>query len=160
MEPGVTHEEAQAALDAVRHGRQRVVDEIDLPQWYWWGLAGAWIVFGLLSDLASPWVASAATMVFGIVHASVAGRVLNGRHRTRDLSVSATTVGRHVPALVIAFLVVLVLVTIAAALAMHADGARHPSIIASVLVAALVPLAGPQLLAAVRRRAARAGATA
>jgi hypothetical protein len=53
-----------------------------------------------------------------------------------------------------------VLVTIAAALALHADGARHPSIIASVLVAALVPLAGPQLLAAVRRRAARAGASA
>jgi hypothetical protein len=47
-------------------------------------------------------------------------------------------------------------VTIAVALAMAADGAGHPVTIASVFVALLILLGGPQLLAWIRRRAARA----
>jgi hypothetical protein len=37
MEQSVTSDEARAALDTVQRSQQRVVDEIDLPWWYWWG---------------------------------------------------------------------------------------------------------------------------
>jgi hypothetical protein len=158
MEHRVTHEEAQAGLDAVEHGRRRVVDEIDVPGWYWWGLAAGWVVLGLFSDFANPWVTVVATAAFGALHASIAPRVVDGRHRTRSLSVSAETVGRRVPVLVIGGLLVLVVVTVAVALAVDADGARHPSTTASILVATVIALGGPQLLAGIRRRAAR-GAT-
>jgi uncharacterized membrane protein len=53
----------------------------------------------------------------------------------------------------------LAIVTIAGALAASADGARHPVTIASVFVAVIIVLGGPQLLAWVRRRAAQAGAS-
>ncbi len=155
MEHHLTDEEARAALDAVEHGRRRVIDEIDLPRWYWSGLAGGWIALGVLSDLGNAWVATAATVAFGAAHASVAPRVVSGRHRTGNLSVSADVVGRQVPRLVIGGLLVLVALTVAAALAVNADGARHPSIIASVFVAAVITFGGPQLLAGVRRRATR-----
>jgi hypothetical protein len=126
-----------------------------VPRWYWWGLAVGWVLLGVLSDLDTPWLSLGATVAVGALHASIAPRVLNGRHGTRNLSVSVDTVGRHVAVLVIGGLLVAVVVTVAAALAVNADGARHPSIIASVIVAALVALGGPQLLAGIRRRAAR-----
>lgn len=155
MAQHLTGEEARAALDAVEHGRQRVVDEIDLPGWYWPGMAGGWIALGVLSDLADPWVTTVATIAFGAAHASIAPRVVGGRHRTGNLSVSADVAGRQVPRLVIGGLIAMVILTIAAALAVDADGTRHPAIVASVFVAAIILFGGPQLLAAVRRRATR-----
>ena len=155
MEHDVTDDEARAALDAVAQGRRRVIDEIDLPQWYWWGMAGGWIVLGVLSDLNYAWLTTIATVLFGAAHATLAPRVLNGRHRSGNLSVSAELVGRQVPRLVIGGLLAMVVVTIAAALAVNADGAEHPAIIASVFAAVIILLGGPQLLAAVRRRVAR-----
>jgi hypothetical protein len=44
-------------------------------------------------------------------------------------------------------------VTVGAALAASADGARHPVTMASVLVAVIILLGGPRLLAGIRRRA-------
>lgn len=155
MEHHLTDDEARAALGAVEQGRQRVIDEIDLPQWYWWGMGGGWIALGALSDLANPWVTLGATIAFGAAHASIAPRVLNGRHRTDALSVSAAVVGRQVNRLVIGGLIAMVALTVAAALAVNADGTRHPATVASVLVAAIIVLGGPQLLAGVRRRATR-----
>ena len=155
MEHHLTGEEARAALDAVEHGRQRVVDEIDLPGWYWAGMAGGWILLGVLSDVGNPWVTSAATIAFGAAHASIAPRVLSGRHRTGNLSVSADVAGRQVPRLVVGGLLAMVVLTIAAALAVNADGTRHPAIVASVSVAPIILFGGPRLLAAVRRRATR-----
>lgn len=156
MEHDVTGEQARAALDAVEQGRRRVIGEIDLPGWYWWGMGAGWIALGAISDLAGPWVAAAATLAFGAAHASIAPRVLSGRHRSGALSVSAEVAGRQVPRLVVSGLVAMVVLTIAAALAVDADGARHPALVASVLAAAIIVFGGPQLLAGVRRRAMRA----
>jgi hypothetical protein len=55
--------------------------------------------------------------------------------------------------MVILAVVALAGVTVAGALAAGADGARHPVTIASVLVAVIIILGGPRLLAAIRRRA-------
>jgi hypothetical protein len=156
MQRHVTPHEARAALDTVERGRLRVVDEIDLPIWYWAGLAAGWIGLGVVADLASGWVTTAATLAFGTIHAAVARRVLSGRHRTQQLSVSADVAGRHAPRLVIGGLVLLTGLTVAGALAANADGARHPATVASIVVAVMIVLGGPRLLAVVRRKAARA----
>jgi hypothetical protein len=155
MEQRLTPQEARAALDTIDRGRLRVIEEIDLPHWYWWGLALGWIGLGLITDLKHPWLTAAATLVFGAVHASVASRVASGRHRTRQLSVSAKLAGRQTARLVIGGVIALACVTIAGALAASADGARHPVTIASMFVAVMIVLGGPQLLARIRRRAAR-----
>jgi hypothetical protein len=159
MQPHVTPLEARAALDTVERGRLRVIEEIDLPSWYWWGLALGWIALGVINDVANDWVRAAATLIFGAVHAAVAPRVISGRHRSRHLSVSAEVAGPHVAWLVIAGLIGLGALTVAAALAAAADGARHPATMASILVAVIIVLGGPQLLAVIRRRAARAAAS-
>jgi hypothetical protein len=159
MQTEITPQEARAALDTIDRGRRRVIDEIDLPRWYWWGLALGWIALGYITDLKHPWLTAAATLLFGAVHAAVAPRVASGRHRTHQLSVSEELTGRRTARLVIGGVASLALVTIAGALAASADGARHPVTIASVFVAVIIVLGGPQLLAWVRRRAARDGAS-
>jgi hypothetical protein len=155
MERQVTPTEARAALDAVDRDRRRIIEEIDLPRWYWWGLALGWIALGFITDLKHPWLTAAATLAFGAVHAAVAPRVASGRHRTNQLSVRAELAGSRTARLVIGCVAALGCLTIVLALAASADGAGHPVTIASMFVAVMIVLGGPQLLAAVRRRAAR-----
>ena len=150
--------EARAALDTVEKSRLRVIDEIGLPQWYWWGLALGWIILGWVTDLNYAWLTAAATLVFGAVHSAVAPRVINGRHRSNQLSVNADIVDRHLPALVLGGLIILAGITVAGAVAISADGAQHPVTITSIFVAVVIVLGGPRLLAAVRRRAVRSSA--
>jgi hypothetical protein len=154
MNPDISPLEARAALDTIDRGRRRVIDEIDLPAWYWWGLALGWIGLGYITDLKHPWLTTAATLVFGAVHSAVAPRVTSGRHRTPQLSVRAEVTGGHTARMVILAVVALAGVTVAGALAAGADGARHPVTTASVLVAVIIVLGGPRLLAGIRRRAA------
>ena len=158
MEPNSSGDEARAALEVIARSRRTVVDEIDMPAWYWWGLAAGWIALGVVTDLQLAWLTTAATLVFGTVHAAVSQRVLGGRHRTSQLSVRADVAGRHVPLFVVASLLGLAGVTIVLALLAVADGAGHPVTAASLVVAILLVLGGPRLMAAVRHHAARVGA--
>jgi hypothetical protein len=149
----LTAAEARAALADIERSRRRVIDEIDMPRWYWWGLAVGWVGLGIVTDLKHPWITVVATFVFGAVHAAVAQKVLGGRRRTAQLSVSVDLAGRSTPLLVIAGLMGLGALTVGGSLAASADGARHPVTIASVLVATLVVLGGPRLMSALRSRA-------
>jgi hypothetical protein len=136
-----------------------VVEQIDVPQWYWWGLALGWIALGVIADLDHPWLTSVATFAFGAIHASVAPRVISGRHASKNLSVRASVAPPHLARLVIGFLLALGALTVALALLARADGAEHPTTIASVVVAVILVLGGPLMLSAMRKRAARAPAT-
>jgi hypothetical protein len=152
MERTITHEEAEAALATVDRRRRRVIDEVGLPGWYWWGLALGWIAVGVVADTGVAWLTAAATLIFGAVHANVVPRVASGRHRTQQLSVKAELAGRRTAMVVVLAVAALGLVTVGAGFALHADGARHPSIIASIFVAVVILLGGPRLLAARRLR--------
>src|ERR1700722_15652367 len=112
MTKGPSNEEAVSALAAIRRGRDTVVAEIDLPTWYWWGLAGGWIVLGYVSDLHNVWLISGATLAFGAAHASVAHWVIGGQQRSSRLRVRSDVAGRFTPFLIIGCLLVLVALTI------------------------------------------------
>jgi hypothetical protein len=150
MDHTLTHQEAEVALAEVERGRARVVEEIGLPRWYWWGLALGWIVVGVVADLGVAWATAAATLIFGAVHAAVAPRVASGRHRTQMLSVSRRLAPARTARFVVLTVAALGVFTVAAGFALAADGARDPATIASIFVAILILLGGPQLLAAIR----------
>ncbi len=147
MDHTITPEEAEAALVTVDRRRRRVAEEIGLPAWYWWGLALGWIAVGVVSDLGPGWAAAGATLIFGAVHANVVPRVASGRHRTQQLSVRAELTRRRTALVVVLAVAALGLVTVGAGFALYADGARDPSIIASIFVATAILLGGPRLLA-------------
>src|SRR5262245_43122866 len=107
MERPVTPNEAQAALDPIERRRRLVIDEIDVPWWYWWGLALGWIALGVIADVGPDWLTTVATLAFGAAHASVAPRVISGRRGSRELSVRAGLAPPHLARIVIGALVVL-----------------------------------------------------
>ena len=152
----VTEAQAQVALHDVEQARERVIDQIGMPRWYWWGLAGCWIALGVLSDVSNAWVIAVATVTFGAVHSAVSQRLMAGRQRTSKVKVRADVAGRRSPLIVFGCLIGLAGVTVAAGFAAYADGAEHPSTIASIFVAALILLGGPRLMAAIRIRARKA----
>ncbi|MEU6256994.1 hypothetical protein [Streptomyces sp. NPDC047043] len=154
----LTPEQARAALDTVERSRRRVIDEIDVPLWYWAGLATGWLALGVIADLHHPLVTTLVTLAFGAAHSSIAPRVVNGRHRSSQMSVRADIAGPRLAVWVLGSLVALVGVTVAAALILNADDARHPVTGAAVLAAVMLVLGGPLLLAAARRHAVRTGA--
>jgi hypothetical protein len=156
MEHRMTPQEARAALDTVERSRLRIIDEIDVPTWYCWGLAIGWLALGVVNDVGAAWVVAVATFVFGAVHANVASHVAGGRRRSSDLSVRRSVAGPHTWRLVIGSLLALGALTVGLALAANADGARHPVTAASIVVAVIIVLGGPRLFAAVRRRQAAA----
>ncbi|HEY0397704.1 MAG TPA: hypothetical protein VGF00_04925, partial [Acidimicrobiia bacterium] len=82
MSNELTDAEAQAALDQIERSRRQVIEEIDMPTWYWRGLAVGWIALGVATDVRNPWLTVAATLGFGAIHASVAQVVIGGRRRT------------------------------------------------------------------------------
>jgi hypothetical protein len=144
------------ALHDAAQARQRVIDQIGMPWWYWWGLAGCWIGLGILSDLEAPWwVIVGATLAVGAGHSIVFQRLVGGRRRTDGVRVRADVAGRRAEVLVIAFLVGLVALTVGAALLLSADGAGHPAIWASVIVAIVILLGGPRVMAWIRDNATR-----
>lgn len=147
----ISEADARLALNSIERQRRQVVAEIDVPAWYWWGVALGWVALGVIADLKHPWVSLAATAAFGAIHGSIAHRVLSGRRGSPQLSVRAELVGHRLPAYVVGFLVVLVAVTIGAALAINADGADHPATIASVMVAIAIVCGGPSIVDRFRR---------
>ena len=149
----LTDAEARLALHEVERGQQRVIDQIGMPRWYWCGLAACWILLGVLTDVANAWVVAVATIIFGAVHSAVSQRLLGGRRRTSGVKVRANVVGRRAPLIVFGFLIALAGVTTAAGFAAYADGAEHPGTVASVLVAVMILLGGPRVMAAIRTRA-------
>lgn len=149
----IAAEEARAALDQAERARHQVAEEIGLPRGYWWAMAAGFVLLGVLGDAAPPWLGTMATVAFGAAHATVASRLLDGRRRTGRLQVSRAVAGRRTPLVVVGMLLGLVAVTILAALALDADGAGHPGIWATVLVAAVVGFGGPEILRTLRRLA-------
>jgi hypothetical protein len=151
----IDESEAHAALDSIAQRRHEIVTEIDVPTWYWSGMAAGWIALGVVADLASPWASTVATVLFGAAHASIAGHVLSGRRASPKVAVHRDIADRRIPFLIIGLLCAMVVVTVAVGVLLHADGARHPSTWATVMVALLLIVTGPTLMDAVRRRADR-----
>jgi hypothetical protein len=146
----ITSEQAHEALGVADEARRRVAAEIGLPRAYWWAMAAGWLVLGVLGDLGPVWLATVATLGFGIGHATVAARVLNGRRQSDRLQVSAAVAGRRTPLIVVVMLLGLVALTVAAGMALNAEGAAHPGIWAALIVAVLTGFGGPQILQVLR----------
>lgn len=144
---------ARDALADIEGRRRQVAAEIGIPASYWWGVSLGWVAVGVLSDLGNPVVTTVATVLFGAVHATVAPRVLDGRHGSRDLSVRREVVGNRLARTLLGCLVLLGVVTVGLSFAAYADGAAHPGTIASIIVALAILAGGPALVALIRRRA-------
>ena len=155
MAHDISSSEASLALQAIQQRRREVAASINVPGWYWPFLAAGWIGLGVLGQYGPAWASTTATVLFGAAHATIAPRAMSGRHPSSRVSISHDLADRQMPKVIIAFLLGMVALTVGIALLLNADGAGHPAILASGVVAALVLTAGPGLMAWLRTRAER-----
>ncbi|MBO0853001.1 MAG: hypothetical protein J2P18_04465 [Nocardia sp.] len=146
----IAADQAREALDAAARARRAVAAEVGLPRWYWWVMAAAWLVLGVLGGIGLWWLTTIATLLFGMAHSIYAARLLDGRRRTDRVQVSAAVAGRRTSLAVVVMLLALVGLTVAVAFAAQADGAEHCEIWAAVVVAAIVGFGGPEILRVLR----------
>ena len=151
----ISETEARLALDAVAQRQHQVLAEINVPWWYWPGMAVGWVGLGALSQFGPAWATTVATVAFGAAHSTIAPRVLSGRRGSDRVSVRGDLVGRALPRAIIVFLLLMVALTVVVALVLDADGARHPAVIAGGVIAAFILAAGPQLMSRIRDRIQR-----
>ncbi|MET0908953.1 MAG: hypothetical protein ABWZ99_05735 [Ilumatobacteraceae bacterium] len=155
----VTPAEASAALATIERSRERVIDEIDMPRWYWHGLALGWVALGAVADLGNPLLLLVATVVFGAAHAAASQLVIGGRQRSDALRVRADVVGWRSSFIVVLFLMGLTVVTVLGSIAASVDGARHPVTTVSIVVAVVVLAYGPRVMDGIREHARRSTLT-
>lgn len=155
MSTPISETEARLALNSIEQRRQQVIAEINVPIWYWAAVATSWVALGVIDDYGPAWATIVGTVVFGAVHAAIAPRVISGRRGSKPLSIRGDLVSRRIPQAVLGFLVVMTAATVAIALLLHADGARHPAALAGGAVGLIVFAGGPALMAMLRRRAER-----
>jgi hypothetical protein len=67
-----------------------VIAEIGVPTWYWLFLALGWAGLGALADFGPAWAITAATVLFGAVHSTIAPRVISGRRGSSRLTSAAS----------------------------------------------------------------------
>jgi hypothetical protein len=151
----ISESEARLALGSVERRQQQVLAEIDIPAWYWFSLAGGWVVLGVLADYGPVWATAVGTLLFGAGHSIIAPQFISGRRGSTQLSIRSDLVSRRIPQMVIGFLIVMAAATVGIALLFNADGARHPAALAGGVVGLLVLAGGPTLVAWQRRRAER-----
>lgn len=67
----ITETEARLALDSIEGRRRQVIAEIDVPSWYWVGLAAGWVGIGALANWdprgpssSAPWPSGLPTRPF------------------------------------------------------------------------------------------------
>ena len=58
MTEPINRADAGRALDDIDLRRRQIVAEIDVPAWYWWGLALGWVGLGLVTVAGIPWLLS------------------------------------------------------------------------------------------------------
>jgi hypothetical protein len=151
----ISSTEASLALDTIQQRRREVAASVNVPGWYWPFLAAGWIGLGALADFGPAWASSTATVLFGAAHATLAPRAMSGRHPSSRVSIRNELADRQMPKAIVIFLVGMTALTVGIALLLHADGARHPAILASAVVAALLLTGGPGLMAWLRARSGR-----
>jgi hypothetical protein len=148
-------DDARRSLREIESGRTKVIAEIRMPSWYWWGLAIAWIALGVVTDIKNPWLTAFGTLAFGAGHAAIAHSLLGGRRGNAHLSVRRDVAGRFTPLVVIISLLVFAGLTIVGAIIATDKNAPHPVTLASIGVAVVIVLGGPQLMSIIRHRAAK-----
>jgi hypothetical protein len=154
IEPG----EAGAALAEIRRRQGEVIAAALVPTWFWWAIAGATVALGAIVDGRNAAAIAIAAVVYALgVAALTAWAILGG---VRQVKVRETMLGPEGAGLIVGFVGIVVVVTIALAFALEAMGVAQAGTLATIACGALLVGGGPILMRRLRGLMTRRGAAA
>lgn len=154
IEPG----DAATALDEIRRREHEVIDAAIVPAWYWWVVAAASVVLGAVVDGRDARAIGVGAVVYALAMAGLTAFVILGG--VRRVKVHEQLLGPDGALLIVAFVGIVVVGTIAVAFALQAGGVSQAGTISTLLCAAALVVGGPLLMRRLRRVMVRRAAGA
>jgi len=154
IEPG----DAATALDEIRRREHEVIDAAIVPVWYWWVVAAASVVLGAVVDGRDARAIGVGAVVYALAIAGLTAFVILGG--VRRVKVHEQLLGPDGALLIVAFVGIVVVGTIAVAFVLQAGGVSQAGTISTLLCAAALVVGGPLLMRRLRRVMVRRAAGA
>jgi hypothetical protein len=148
MNDQVRPDEAARALAQIKDRQEQVINVAIIPAWYWWLLGGLNVALAFAVESHDPTIVGAGTILFTLGLLAGTGWVVR-----RALLVKPRNglLGTRGIAMILGFVALVVLASLAVAFSLQAAGVSHPATWANVVSAALLIVGGPLLMRALRR---------
>ncbi|HEX6681190.1 MAG TPA: hypothetical protein VF062_00230 [Candidatus Limnocylindrales bacterium] len=144
MTENLRPEEAAQALAEIQQRQQQVIRLVTVPAWFFWAIAGLNVELSAAIESRRPLLLGIGIAVFVIGLLATIFRVVYGsvRHAQprNDLMPPAGVFA------ILGFVAIVLAVTLPAAFALQASGARYPATLGSLIGGALIVLGGPLLI--------------
>ncbi len=143
-------DEAASALAEIREQQGRVIDAVLVPAWYWWVVAAGMVAIGAAVDTRDPAVLAVVIPVAAVVIAALTAAMIFGAYRHAQVRSSELLGGRGALAIV-AFVWLVVGLTLGIGFALRAAGAGLPATIATAIGGVALVIGGPLLMRGLRK---------
>jgi hypothetical protein len=142
-------DEAASALAEIRDQQGRLIEAVLVPAWYWWVVAAGMVAIGAAADTRDPLVLAVVIPTTAVVIAALTAGMIFGAYRHAQVRSSALLGGRGALAIV-AFVWLVVGLTLGIGFALRAAGAGQPATIATAAGGAALVIGGPLLMRGLR----------
>jgi hypothetical protein len=143
-----TSEQAAAALEQVRRGQEQVIERLLVPRWYWFVIAIGMVAVGAAADTGQRGYIAGTAFTYAVVVAGLSLWIMLGATRAK---LSSELVGAQGAVAIVAFVYVVVGISLGIAFGLKAWGFSHPATAGTVAGGILIVLGGPVLIALLRR---------
>jgi hypothetical protein len=150
MDGHLRPDDATSALKQIRLQQARVIDAVLVPTWYWWAVAAGMLAIGAATDTRDAVVLAVVIPVCALLIAALTAAMIFGAYRRAQLRSSDLLGGRGAVAIV-AFVWLVVGLTLGIGFALRAAGAHLPATIATVVGGAALVTGGPFLMRRLRQ---------
>jgi hypothetical protein len=141
-------EQAAAALEEIDQRQRQVIDQALVPRWFWWMVGVGMVAVGAVADTGQTRYIVAAAFTYALLVAAVSVWFIAGRARAR---VHSELLGAQAAVAILAFVYVVVGLSLAVAFRLKAGHVAHPGTFGTLVGAVLVIAGGPMLMSVLRR---------
>lgn len=140
--------EAREALAEMERRHEQVIEGALVPTWYWWAVALATVGLGVGIDTGDPAVIAATASIFGVGVAVLTVWIAFGGRR--QVKVHERLLGARGAGLIVGFVWLVVIGTLALAFALQAANVAAAGTLATLACAIALVLGGPALMRRLR----------
>ncbi|KOV87205.1 hypothetical protein [Nocardia sp. NRRL S-836] len=157
MYENVSADDAARALDEINRRADQVIEKTLVPDWFWWVVAGLNVALTAALESETPLVIGIGTGLFVLGTVVVSGTLVT--NALRHAQVRNNLVGANGVLAVLAFVALILAVTLPAAFLLDAADVPHAAVIVTAVSGVVMIIGGPVLMRYIRRtmRSHRAG---
>jgi hypothetical protein len=142
-------DEAASALAGIREQQEQVIHAVLVPSWYWWAVAALMVVIGGATDMRRPAVLAVIIPVAAVIIGALTLGMIFGTYRRAQVR-SRQLLGDRGALLIVAFVWLVVGLTLGTGFGLRAAGSPVPATIATAIGGGLLAAGGPVLMRRLR----------